>query len=70
MTLAQNPAEIDERADQLDAMTRRLVRLIGAEAEAVQAHRLSSANVDWDEKERLVNAWRIEVSTCVGMRAP
>ena len=62
MTLAQNPAEIDERADQLDAMTRRLVRLIGAEAEAVQAHRLSSANADWDEKERLVHAWRIEVS--------
>jgi hypothetical protein len=28
----------------------------------VQAHRLSAANADWDEKERLVHAWRIEVS--------
>lgn len=62
MTMSQQSGEIDERAEQLDAMTRRLVRLIGAEAEAVQAHRLSAANADWDEKERLVHAWRIEVS--------
>jgi len=62
MTVDQRSAGVDERAEQLDAMTRRLVRLIGAEAEAVKAHRLSSANADWDEKERLVHAWRIEVS--------
>ena len=60
--MTQGSAEIDERAEQLDAMTRRLVRLIGAEAEAVQAHRLSAANADWDEKERLVHAWRLEVA--------
>jgi hypothetical protein len=62
MTVNQHARDIDERAEQLDAMTRRLVRLIGAEAEAVKAHRLSSAGADWDEKERLVHAWRIEVS--------
>lgn len=62
MTASQTPGEIDERAEQLDAMTLRLVRLIGAEAEAVQAHRLSAANADWDEKERLVHAWRLEVA--------
>ncbi len=62
MTVSQGMGDIDERAEQLDAMTRRLVRLIGAEAEAVQAHRLSAANAGWDEKERLVHAWRIEVS--------
>lgn len=56
------PAQVDERAEQLEAMTRRLVALIEAEAAAVQAHRLSAANADWDEKERLVHAWRIEVS--------
>jgi hypothetical protein len=55
-------ADIDERAEQLESMTRRLVGLIAAEAEAVQAHRLSAANANWDEKERLVHAWRIEVS--------
>jgi hypothetical protein len=55
-------SEVDERAEQLEAMTRRLVGMIAAEAAAVQAHRLSAANADWDEKERLVHAWRIEVS--------
>jgi hypothetical protein len=46
-------ADIDERAEQLESMTRRLVGLIAAEAEAVQAHRLSAANADWDEREGL-----------------
>ena len=54
--------EVEERAEQLEAMTRRLIGLVSAEASAVQAHRLSAANADWDEKERLVHAWRIEVS--------
>jgi ATP-dependent protease ClpP protease subunit len=48
MTMNQQSGDIDERAEQLDAMTRRLVRLI--------------ANADWDEKERLVHAWRLEVA--------
>lgn len=53
---------VEERAEQLEAMTRRLIGMVAAEAEAVRAHRLSAANADWDEKERLVHAWRIEVS--------
>ncbi len=55
-------SHVEERAEQLEAMTRRLIGMVAAEAEAVRAHRLSAANADWDEKERLVHAWRIEVS--------
>ncbi len=51
-----------ERAEQLLAMTTRLVALIGEEIEAVKARRLNSGSADWDEKERLVHAWRLEVS--------
>jgi hypothetical protein len=51
-----------ERATQLLAMTQRLVALVGAEIEVVKARKLSSLSADWDEKERLVHAWRIEVS--------
>lgn len=54
--------DVEERAEQLDAMTRRLIGLVSSEAEAVQAHRLNAANADWDEKERLVHSWRLEVS--------
>ena len=53
--------QVEERAEQLHAMTLRLTGMVVAEAEAVRAHRLSSANAGWDEKERLVHAWRIEV---------
>ena len=55
-------SEVEDRAEQLETMTRRLIGLVSSEADAVRAHRLSAANADWDEKERLVHAWRIEVS--------
>ena len=54
--------DVEERGEQLETMTRRLIGLVSAEADAVQAHRLNAANADWDEKERLVHAWRLEVS--------
>ena len=57
-----NAIDVEERGEQLEAMTRRLIGLVTAEAAAVQTHRLSAANADWDEKERLVHTWRIEVS--------
>lgn len=57
-----NTIDVEDRAEQLDAMTRRLIGLVSSEAEAVQAHRLNAANADWDEKERLVHSWRLEVS--------
>ena len=59
-------SEVEERAEQLEAMMRRLIGLVSSEAAAVRAHRLSAANADWDEKERLVHAWRIEVSRIKG----
>jgi len=51
-----------DRATELLAMTARLVSLVEAEVEAVKTRRLQGPSADWDEKERLVHAWRIEVS--------
>jgi hypothetical protein len=51
-----------ERADQLLAMTRRLIALVTAEIEALKSRRLDGASADWDEKERLAHAWRLEVA--------
>jgi len=62
--------DVEDRAEQLEAMIRRLINLVSAEAAAVQAHRLSAANADWDEKERLVHAWRLEVSRIKADRKP
>lgn len=55
-------SHVEERAEQLEAMTRRLIGMVRQEAEQVAAHRLSAANADWDEKERVVHAWRLEVA--------
>lgn len=54
--------EAEDRADQLLAMTQRLVSLVTLEIEAVKARTLQNTSADWDEKERLVHAWRVEVS--------
>lgn len=51
-----------DRATQLLAMTQRLVGLVAAEIEAMRSHKLQGPSAEWDEKERLVHAWRIEVS--------
>ncbi len=51
-----------DRATQLLAMTQRLVSLIEVEIEALKARRVLGTSTDWEEKERLVHAWRIEVS--------
>lgn len=53
---------VNDRADQLIAMTRRLAALILDEIEAVRTRTLDAGTSDWDEKERLVHAWRLEVS--------
>jgi len=64
MTLPEAPrnASPDERAEEVLAMTRRLIALVRSEIEALKARKLDGANADWDEKERLAHAWRIEVS--------
>ena len=51
-----------DRADNLLAMTKRLITLVTAEIEALKAKRLDGASADWDEKERLAHAWRLEVA--------
>ncbi|MDP3493738.1 MAG: flagellar basal-body protein FlbY [Hyphomonadaceae bacterium] len=51
-----------DRATQLLAMTQRLVSLVSTEVEAVKTRKLQGPSAEWDEKERLVHAWRIEVS--------
>jgi len=51
-----------DRAEQLLAMSHRLVDLIRAEISALKARRLDGAGRDWDEKERLVHAYRLEVA--------
>jgi len=52
----------NERANQLLAMTQRLASLVRAEIAAMKERKLSNTSPDWDEKERLVHAWRLEVS--------
>ncbi len=51
-----------DRADQLLAITRRLVLLVNAEIEALESRKLDGASADWDEKERLAHTWRLEVT--------
>lgn len=53
---------VEDRAEQLLAMTRRLVSLVDEEIEAVKARRLDASSINWDEKEKLVHAWRLEVA--------
>jgi hypothetical protein len=60
--LAPRSASPDERAQELLAMTRRLIDLVSGEIEALRARRLDGASADWDEKERLAHAWRLEVA--------
>ncbi|MFT3722323.1 MAG: flagellar basal-body protein FlbY [Hyphomonadaceae bacterium] len=54
--------DANDRADQLQAMTERLVTLIRDEIAAVKNRTLSNNSAGWDEKERLVHSWRLEVS--------
>ncbi len=51
-----------ERAEQLLAMTQRLTALVASEIDALKARRLDGGSADWDEKERLAHAWRLEVA--------
>lgn len=55
-------SDATDRAEQLLAMTRRLHTLVSAEIEAIKVRRLDGASADWDEKERLAHAWRLEVA--------
>jgi hypothetical protein len=50
-----------ERADQLLAMTQRLCTLVDNEIQALKMRSLDGASADFEEKERLSHAWRLEV---------
>jgi hypothetical protein len=52
----------EDRAEQLLAMTQRLISLVSEEVEAVKVRKLDASGANWEEKERLVHAWRLEVS--------
>ena len=54
--------DAEDRAEQLLAITRRLSTLVSAEIDAIKAKRLDGGSADWDEKERLAHAWRLEVA--------
>jgi len=62
MTAQNAHANAQDRADQLLAMTRRLHALVSGEIEALKERRLDGASADWEEKERLAHAWRLEVA--------
>ena len=63
MTFAAPPSQSpQDRADQLLAMTKRLIALVTAEIDALDARKLDGASADWDEKERLAHSWRLEVA--------
>jgi hypothetical protein len=53
---------VEDRAEQLLAMTQRLVGLVDEEIAAVKARKLDASSSNWDEKEKLVHAWRLEVA--------
>jgi hypothetical protein len=50
-----------ERADQLLALTRRIVEIVTEEVQALRDRRLQGSGATWEEKEKLVHAWRLEV---------
>jgi hypothetical protein len=52
-----------ERAEQLLTMTKRLTALVLAEITALESRKLDGASADWDEKERIAHAWRLEVAS-------
>jgi hypothetical protein len=60
MTLLSDSAT--DRASQLMALSRRLRALVKAEADALRRDSLDAKGPDWDEKERLANAYRHEIA--------
>ncbi|MAP96541.1 MAG: flagellar basal-body protein FlbY [Ponticaulis sp.] len=53
---------IDDRIEQLTALTRRLIELMTIETEALKARKLDASSRDWEEKERLAHTYRMEMN--------
>ena len=51
-----------QRADQLLTITERLSVLVKSEIEALKSGQLNASSQDWNEKERLAHAYRLEMS--------
>ena len=51
-----------DRADQLLGVTERLTDLVRAEISALREGRLDASSQDWNEKERLAHAYRLEMA--------
>ncbi|MAT34800.1 MAG: flagellar basal-body protein FlbY [Ponticaulis sp.] len=54
--------DIDDRLDQLIAVTRRLNELMSLETAALKARELDASSKDWEEKERLAHTYRLEMT--------
>ena len=54
--------DIDDRLDQLIAVTRRLNELMTLETAALKARELDASSKDWEEKERLAHTYRLEMT--------
>jgi hypothetical protein len=54
--------DIDDRIEQLIALTRRLTDLMIAETTALKARTLDASSKDWEEKEQLAHTYRIEMT--------
>lgn len=52
----------EDRADRLLTIGRRLLQLIEAEITALRERRLDGASIDFEEKERLAHAYRLEIT--------
>lgn len=51
-----------DRADQLLNVTERLTELVRAEIAALKEGRLDASSQDWNEKEKLAHAYRLEMT--------
>jgi hypothetical protein len=62
MDMTHNMPGADERAERLLTMGRRLLCLIQDEIAALKSRRLDGAGTNFEEKERLTHAYRLEIS--------
>lgn len=60
MTIAAH--DINDRIEQLVAVTERLSELMIAETAALKARKLDASSADWNEKEQLAHTYRLEMT--------
>ena len=60
MTIAAH--DINDRIEQLVAVTERLSELMISETAALKARKLDASSTDWSEKEQLAHTYRLEMT--------